>query len=218
MLGYNYSVHLDKWHISDMAADYVFVGDNDIDFEIPGTLGIIYNYNNWKIHKKGYPILNVAQYMIEEERSDKMNMIHVCLSDLNREFFDKLQDDKTAVLLIDTYNKNGIAEQRKLFVHLINNEVKTPVIIGRAYGDLSEEQLQLHKCDFGTIIRWVRRWNIYSSRNCGSDQMINSLGFGILQSRTRISKTEYISCPKLWRTLFDLQKPLQNPRNDHLKG
>ena len=44
-LGYNYSVPLDKWHISDMAADYVFVGNNDIDFEVPGTLGVIYNFN-----------------------------------------------------------------------------------------------------------------------------------------------------------------------------
>ena len=34
-LGYNYSVPLDKWHISDMAADYVFVGDHDVDFEVP---------------------------------------------------------------------------------------------------------------------------------------------------------------------------------------
>ena len=42
-LGYNYSVPLDKWHISDMAADYVFVGNNDVNFEVPGTLGIIYN-------------------------------------------------------------------------------------------------------------------------------------------------------------------------------
>ena len=42
-LGYNYSVPLDKWNISDMAADYVFVGDNEINFEVPGTLGIIYN-------------------------------------------------------------------------------------------------------------------------------------------------------------------------------
>ena len=43
-LGYNYSVPLDKWHISDMAADYVFVGDHELDFEVPGTLGVIYNY------------------------------------------------------------------------------------------------------------------------------------------------------------------------------
>ena len=40
-IGYNYSIPLDKWHISDMAADYVFVGDHDIDFEVPGTLGAV---------------------------------------------------------------------------------------------------------------------------------------------------------------------------------
>ena len=51
-LGYNYSVPLDKWHISDMAADYVFIGDHDLDFKFPGTLGIIYYYKKWKEHKK----------------------------------------------------------------------------------------------------------------------------------------------------------------------
>tara|TARA_B100000683_G_scaffold225367_1_gene223924 strand:- start:52 stop:1965 length:1914 start_codon:yes stop_codon:yes gene_type:complete len=222
-LGYNYSVPLDKWHISDMAADYVFVGDNDIDFEIPGTLGIIYNYNNWKAHKKGYPFLNVKQYLLEEERSDKMNIIHVCLSNLSRDFLDKLKDDKTAVLLIDTFNKNGIAEQRKLFVNLINNGVKTPVIIGRAYGNLSEEQLQLStSADFGALLLdGLGDGMFIAAENCGSDQMINSLAFGILQaSRTRISKTEYISCPSCGRTLFDLQETTAKIRKetDHLKG
>ena len=43
-LGYSYSVPLDKWHISDMAADYVFAGNNDVNFEVPGTLRVIYNY------------------------------------------------------------------------------------------------------------------------------------------------------------------------------
>ena len=62
-LGSNYSVPLDKWHITDMAADYVFAGNHDIDFEVPGTLGIIYNYNKWKEHKKGYPFLTVLEYL-----------------------------------------------------------------------------------------------------------------------------------------------------------
>jgi (E)-4-hydroxy-3-methylbut-2-enyl-diphosphate synthase len=51
--------------------------------------------------------------------------------------------------------------------------------------------------------------------------MINSLGFGILQAaRTRISKTEYISCPSCGRTLFDLQETTAKirSRTDHLKG
>ena len=51
--------------------------------------------------------------------------------------------------------------------------------------------------------------------------MINALSFGILQAtRTRISKTEYISCPSCGRTLFDLQETTAKIRKEtnHLKG
>ena len=74
-LGSNYSVPLDKWHISDMAADYVFVGNHDIDFEVPGTLGIIYNYKKWEKHKKGYPFLDVKQYLLSDNFSEKLNVV-----------------------------------------------------------------------------------------------------------------------------------------------
>ncbi len=222
-LGYNYSVPLDKWHISDMAADYVFVGDHNVDFEVPGTLGIIYNYKKWKQHKKGYPCLTTKEYLNEEVQSKKMNMVYACLSDFSAELKDKLRVDKTAVLLIDTNNKNGIAEQRRLFIELINNEIKTPVIIRRAYTDLSEKQLQLSAAsDIGALLLDGLGDGIFIyAVNSGSDQMVNSLGFGILQaSRTRISKTEYISCPSCGRTLFDLQETTAKIRKetDHLKG
>ncbi|MFN3380943.1 MAG: flavodoxin-dependent (E)-4-hydroxy-3-methylbut-2-enyl-diphosphate synthase, partial [Runella zeae] len=49
----------------------------------------------------------------------------------------------------------------------------------------------------------------------------NRIGFGILQAaRTRMSKTEYISCPSCGRTLFDLQETtaMIRKRTDHLKG
>ena len=49
----------------------------------------------------------------------------------------------------------------------------------------------------------------------------NSIAFGILQAaRTRMSKTEYISCPSCGRTLFDLQETtaMIRKRTDHLKG
>ena len=222
-LGSNYSVPLDKWHISDMAADYVFVGNHDIDFEVPGTLGIIYNYKKWGKHKKGYPFLDVKQYLLSDNFSEKLNVVYVCLSDLSNELFTKLKSDTTAVLMIDTYNKNGVAEQRKLFTELMNNNIKTPVIIGRTYGNLSEEQLQLSaSADFGALLLDGLGDGIFiAAENCGSDQSVNSLAFGILQaSRTRISKTEYISCPSCGRTLFDLQETTAKIRKvtDHLKG
>ncbi len=222
-LGYNYSVPLDKWHISDMAADYVFVGNHDVNFEVPGTLGIIYNYKKWLTHKKGYPFLTINDYLDETELSKKINVVYVCLSELSKELYDKLKGDKTAILMIDTYNENGLAEQRKLFTELMNNNIKTPVIIGRAYENLSEQQLQLSaSSDFGALFLDGLGDGIFiAAENFGSDQSVNSLSFGILQaSRCRISKTEYISCPSCGRTLFDLQETTAKIRKetDHLKG
>ena len=44
-LGYSYSIKGDKWHINEGAADYIFMGDKDTTFSLPGTLKPIYNYN-----------------------------------------------------------------------------------------------------------------------------------------------------------------------------
>ncbi len=222
-LGYSYSIPLDKWHISEMAADYVFVGNNEIDFEVPGTLGVIYNYKTWIKHKKGYPFLTIKQYLEEQEKSTKMNLIHACFSDLNNTLLNLINVDKSAVLLINTHNINGIAEQRRLFVKLINSKIKTPVIISRAYENLSEQQLQLSAAtDIGSLLLDGLGDGVFIyTKNCGSDQMVNNLSFGILQAtRTRISKTEYISCPSCGRTLFDLQETTAKIRKvtDHLKG
>jgi (E)-4-hydroxy-3-methylbut-2-enyl-diphosphate synthase len=52
-------------------------------------------------------------------------------------------------------------------------------------------------------------------------QFANNTAFSILQAtRTRISKTEYISCPSCGRTLFDLQETTAKIRSvtNHLKG
>jgi (E)-4-hydroxy-3-methylbut-2-enyl-diphosphate synthase len=52
-------------------------------------------------------------------------------------------------------------------------------------------------------------------------QFLNTAAFSILQAtRTRISKTEYISCPSCGRTLFDLQETTAKIRavTNHLKG
>ena len=76
--------------------------------------------------------------------------------------------------------------------------------------------------DFGALLLDGLGDGIFiAAENCGSYQSINSLAFGILQaSRTRISKTEYISCPSCGRTLFDLQETTAKIRKEtsHLKG
>ncbi|MBL4592254.1 MAG: (E)-4-hydroxy-3-methylbut-2-enyl-diphosphate synthase [Flavobacteriales bacterium] len=223
-LGYGYSVPLDKWNISDAACDYVFVGDKLVDFEVPGTLGIICNHKAWLNHKdKSFPFIDAKQFLEGVELSDKLNVLYVTLSELSEELIAKLEANDTVVLMIDTYNSHGMAEQRKLFIELMNNDCKTPVIIGRAYGNLTETQLQLQAAtDMGALlIDGLGDGVFIAAENCGSDKSVNDTAFGILQaSRTRISKTEYISCPSCGRTLFDLQETTAKIRavTSHLKG
>lgn len=225
-LGYNYSVPLDKWNISDMACDYVFLGNKTIDFEVPGTLGLVYLHKTW-ITQKGkfnaFPFIDAKDYLNEVETHPKLNFVYITLDQLDNAFITKINKDKTAVLVIDTYHPNGMAEQRKLFNELILNNCDVPVIIGRAYGNLSEEQIQLYAAtDMGALLVDGLGDGIFiAAENCGSDSLLNSLAFGILQAtRTRISKTEYISCPSCGRTLFDLQETTAKIRKvtSHLKG
>ena len=225
-LGYQYSVPLDKWNISDIACDYIFLGDNTIDFEIPGTLGLIVNHKAWLSQKervRTYPIINSGEYMAGAELSDVVNFVYALLHDLSDDLISKLQSDKTAVLFTDTHNGHGMAEQRRLFVELMNRQCDVPVIIGRAYRNLSGEQLQLYAAtDFGGLfVDGLGDGIFIAAENCGSDKMINETAFNILQAtRTRISKTEYISCPSCGRTLFDLQETTGKirSRTSHLKG
>jgi (E)-4-hydroxy-3-methylbut-2-enyl-diphosphate synthase len=225
-LGYRYSVPTDKWNIGDMACDYVFLGDEEIDFNIPGTLGVVYHYDTWLKHQnedRVYPFLTHKQYLENPTLSKHLNIVYACLPDLSTELIDRLKSDPTAVLLVDSWNAHGMAEQRRLFVELINQKCTVPVIIGRAYGNLKEEELQLHAAtDMGALLLDGLGDGIFiAAENCGSDQTVNQTAFGILQAtRTRISKTEYISCPSCGRTLFDLQETTAKIRakTNHLKG
>lgn len=225
-LGYQYSVPLDKWNITDMACDYIFLGDKTIDFEIPGTLGLIYNHATWLKEKdkpRSYPFITPKDYLNCVTRSSQLNFIYTQLKDISDEFIAAIKADTTAVLLIDTYNDHGLAEQRRLFIELINRECQVPVIIGRAYADLQSDQLQLYAATDmgGLLIDGLGDGVFIAAERSGSDKMINETVFGILQAtRTRISKTEYISCPSCGRTLFDLQETTAKirSRTSHLKG
>ena len=222
-LGYQYSVPLDKWNINDQATDYIFLDDKKIDFEIPGTLRLIYNFKFWKKNQEGYPLLNSDEYLNNDKLSKEINFIEIYIKNLCEDLFTKINKDPTAVLIVKTDNINGLAEQRRVFIELINRNIKTPVIISRDYNQLDAKYLQLNSSSDigGLLIDGLGDGITINNNKEGESLHINSTAFGILQaSRTRISKTEYISCPSCGRTLFDLQETTAKIRKvtDHLKG
>lgn len=224
--GYRYSVPLDKWNITDQACDYAFIGKHTINFEIPGTLGIVQEHATWLTNKskeRHYPFLTKKDYLGGAERHPQFNLVYATLPDLDDAFITALKADPTAVLLIDTHNAHGMAEQRRLFFELIAQECPVPVIIGRAYGAISNDTLVLHSStDMGPLlIDGLGDGVFIADEQGGREDLVCRTAFGILQAtRTRTSKTEYISCPSCGRTLFDLQETTAKirARTSHLKG
>ncbi|MFN7913602.1 MAG: (E)-4-hydroxy-3-methylbut-2-enyl-diphosphate synthase [Bacteroidota bacterium] len=225
-IGLNYSVPLDKWNLTDSAADYVFLGDNTIKFEIPGTLGLIYNSQTWlnnKNQRQAYPLFCGEEYFNSAEKSEYLNFIAIDIHTLTQSFIDKLKNEANCCLVLDSFNLHTMPELRRMCIELKLNEVKCPIIIKCNYKDLNESQFQLNaSTDLGGLLLdgfgdgiWIKQ------KDCVNTQVCNSTAFGILQAtRTRISKTEYISCPSCGRTLFDLQETTQKirERTHHLKG
>jgi len=173
--------------------------------------------------ERHYPFLKASEYLEGGTQSKDLNFVYCCIGDLDETLMAKLKKDASALLLIDTYNPHGMAEQRALFVKLMEAGLTTPVIIGKAYANLTEDQIQLYaSTDMGALLIDGMGDGVFiAAENCGADVHINRLAFGILQAtRTRISKTEYISCPSCGRTLFDLQETTAKirERTNHLKG
>lgn len=108
-----------------------------------------------------------------------------------------------------------------LFLELQILSFAHPVILSYQYNTDELEKFQLYSgADAGALLIDGFGDGLWLNANLGT-QHINSTSFGILQaSRTRISKTEYISCPSCGRTLFDLQETTAKirQRTAHLKG
>ncbi len=241
-VGYNYSIALDKWNLSDQACDYIFAGDNKIDFEVPGTLGVIYNYNTWlslENKNQSYPLFSLDEFLSAQNKSDVLNFVRVTIDEVSTSNF-KLQTSNNVVLIFETDNEHAMPELRRMFLSLPFGEGwgGAPVIIKRNYPDLDLEKFRLYaSTDVGALLIdgfgdgvWLtsplpsppeRELDTANSKNGINPLELNKTAFGILQAaRTRISKTEYISCPSCGRTLFDLQETTAKirSRTDHLKG
>jgi (E)-4-hydroxy-3-methylbut-2-enyl-diphosphate synthase len=218
--GYTYSVSLDKWNLQDLAADYVYIGSNSLSFEVPGTLGVICDFSNWKDHfsaKQGfYPLIKKEQ--LAEISADQQAFLSLHAEE---EIPENLQEFPHLILVLSTKFDNKTQLFRRFFSQLNAMKTRIPVILQFDSPEMDQEKFQLNvSSDAGSVLidgygdgLWIKGSQPHT--------LINSTTFGILQAtRTRISKTEYISCPSCGRTLFDLQETTAKirERTSHLKG
>ena len=218
--GYSYSVPLDKWNISDSAADFVYIGNKKIDFELPGTIRVVCDYKNWRLNysqREGfYPI--ISKMDLNSFDTHSIVFVRVKAEDSALEIITKYPH---AVLVCETDFTNKTQLYRFFRLNLAKYNLNNPVILHNHIESDNEQTVQLYSSsDIGGSFIDGFGDGIWLTANV-SIQSVNSTSFGILQAtRSRISKTEYISCPSCGRTLFDLQETTSKIRakTAHLKG
>lgn len=223
-VGYKYSAGLDKYNMADQACDLVYLGDGLPSFSFPGNLKQIYNYQTWlglADKNNCHPLLPFSDYEKAALKDEHLNLVSIDAVEALNANLEILREN--VVLVVETNALHGMAAQRELFIKLLKDQLQIPVIIKRSYPELNADDLMLYAAtDLGALFTdglgdgvWIN-----AAETVGLP-LVNATSFGILQAtRTRISKTEYISCPSCGRTLFDLQETTQliRSRTDHLKG
>lgn len=219
--GHNYSVELDKWNQKDLAADYVYIGNQNLDFETPGYLGIICdldNYvENYSQKKHFFPLHTTVDTL--NSTNAKINFLKLGINDFD---FDLHELPSNTVIIAET---EGSFTQsfRRFFDHIKAHNVQNPVILNLQLNtdDLERYQLESGAKAGSILIDGFGDGLFIQNEKHLPYQATTSTAFGILQAtRTRISRTEYISCPSCGRTLFDLQETTAKIRKhtSHLKG
>jgi len=237
-VGYLYSSLLDKYNMAEQSTDFVYLADALPSFNFPGNLKQLYNYSTWKgLENKSncHPYYSLQEYVGAVLRDPSLNLVSIYNSDISTALFNEIALDNTLVFVLETTSSCGLQDQRQAFFKLVELGLEMPVIIKRTYHLKSSIELPGN----AEILPEVSDFQLYSATDLGglmldgfgdgiwadapdiSGKNILSTSFGILQAtRSRISKTEYISCPSCGRTLFDLQVTTQmiRSRTDHLKG
>jgi (E)-4-hydroxy-3-methylbut-2-enyl-diphosphate synthase len=220
-IGYNYSVQLDKWNIQDQAADYVYIGKQVLDFELPGTLGVIVNYSIWQQEyttKKGYYPIGTWEEIKELPRDQVAFVMFKAEEGLP---YTEITQKPYLIPVLTTTYYNRTHIYRNIYLNIAKYNITNPVILHTSFTDEDTEAFQLGvSSELGALLIDGFGDGIWISAT-QPQQLITSTAFGILQAtRTRISKTEYISCPSCGRTLFDLQETTAKIRKEtaHLKG
>ncbi len=230
-IGHHYLPELDKWTMSDTGADYIYSGKHPVQFMLPNGLKEIVDFSEWtrleELHT--FPLLTVEQLMAPAKLHPRLNFVKMTSNDLGSAP-EILRGHPTLVAWLETDNQHARADQRRFIFELIAKNVTNPVIISRKYEDENSDILQLKAgTDVGALLIDGLGDGVFLELIPGINKestlsrvkRYNQLCFNILQAaRTRMTKTEYISCPSCGRTLFDLQETtaMIRQRTDHLKG
>ena len=222
-IGYLYYRKIDKWRLTDFAADIVYIGTNTLSFELPTSIKIVQDASHWdNVITNSYPLFDTYKSYATQEYPISLvyNFIKITYKDcLDKNYPISSVHSSTIVYILTDKN----IELQEKCIYFLHHNVTKPLIITHLNFDSSNELSILLKSasDVGKLLMANGLSGVWLGHGSRKLAFMNNLSFGILQAtRNRISKTEYIACPSCGRTLFDLQETTARIRavTSHLKG
>jgi len=216
-----YDLLQNKWQISDQGTDYIFVGKQSLNFSLPDQIGIIQIADAWQPKPKHFPMFSLNEFFKSNQKSEELNFIKIEFSKIDEKLFRKINREKSIVLVLTSKINDNLHKYHNFIFELIRQKITTPIIIKNDYSKFDSNLLLLNSSiDIGALLTDGLIDGMWLESN-QSPNIINQTSFGILQAtRTRITKTEYISCPSCGRTQFYLPEVTAQIRSktEHLKG
>ena len=227
LIGYHYNAITDKWTIADRAADAIFIGNQPCNISLPTTLLLIANYNNNNNHHHHH-IYYLSDYADIDTKDNRKTIIYIDPHiHTPQEVAIQLQSYNTCILLLKIHAHIPLYITKKWIQDIREKDILFPIIfqlshesnhieLARIHFSVHAGQLLLSGMGDGVFLNFI-----HSDTSKKEISFLLQTSFSILQgTRTRISKTEYISCPSCGRTLFDLQETTAKIKavTQHLKG
>jgi (E)-4-hydroxy-3-methylbut-2-enyl-diphosphate synthase len=223
MLGFVQNPQTGVFSRTDLAPDVLYFGEQILPFTFDKDVTILSDSKYWNANENTVPLFAWEEYKQAEVKANTQNWVQINLLNLNEENLAIIKNDPTLVLVCFSYHVHPTQEIRVLINTLMQNQITHPVIILQNYTCFNTSDFQLQSAaDNGLFFidgmadgLWLK------STFKESHKLVVETAFGILQaSRTRITKTEYISCPSCGRTLFDLEASLTKVKEatTHLRG
>ena len=224
-VGHFYLSELDKWGMNDLGCDYVYTGDHVLDFMLPNGLKQIVNYDLFQtLSKKDhiYPLLFENQLINLKEVENHFSFIQINADKIEDKIIDQLKGLTQSIIILESFASNVLHSSRNVMIKFMKAGIQLPVVFKYHFGQFSEEAFRINLAtNYGGLFIDGLGDGMLMSADDLDTKLINETVFGTLQAaRTRITKTEYISCPSCGRTLFDLQETtaMIRKKTDHLKG
>jgi (E)-4-hydroxy-3-methylbut-2-enyl-diphosphate synthase len=213
-----------NWISSDETPDYIFAGQAFMSVINTEGIRFICDIEDWTKSEDNYPYFNtIQQFIMSKDKSDKVNFVRILNSSKTLEYLNQIKEDRSVVLILESENENIVADMRAFMQFLLKDNLLFPVVLKAIYSELDFIKFQIKSsCDTGPMFIDGYADGIMLKNEAEKDlKKVVQTSFGILQaSRTRMTKTEYISCPSCGRTLFEIQSVTEKLKNrsGHLKG